>query len=96
MEVLSLGKIIMHFIGFILLFLGLISAGLFWRFKRDPFLAREADRCLNRFCEVDPNNHSDNHLRKQRMHRTGLSVISENGKLRFIKTEKLCDLGILE
>ena len=96
MEVLSLGKITMHFVASILLFLGLLSAGLFWRFKRDPFLAREADRCLNRFCEMDPNNHLDNHLRRQKMHRRSLSVICKNGVFRFVKTEKLHDLGILK
>ena len=96
MEELSLGKVLLDFIASILLFLGLLFAGLFWRFKRDPFLAREANRCLNHFCEVDPNNHSDNHLRRQKMYRRGLSVIWENGKCRFIKTEKLHDLGILK
>ena len=96
MEELSLGKVLLDFIASILLFLGLLSAGLFWRFKRDPFLARESDRCLNHFCEVDPDNHLDNHLRKQRMHRTGLSVIWKDGKFKFIKTAQLCDLGILK
>ena len=96
MEELSLGKVLLDFIASILLFLGLLSAGLFWRFKRDPFLAREADRCLNRFCEMDPNNHLDNHLRRQKMHRRSLSVICKNGVFRFVKTEKLHDLGILK
>ncbi len=96
MEELSLSKMLLDFIAYILLFLGLLSSGLFWRFKRDSFMARESDRCLNRFCEVDFTNHEDNYLRRQRMHRRGLSVICENGIFRFVKTEKLCDLGILE
>lgn len=96
MEELSLSKVLLDFIASILLFLGLISTGLFWRFKRDPFLAREADRCLNRSCEVDYTNHEDNHLRRQKMRCRGLSLIFKNGVFRFVKTEKLCDLGILE
>lgn len=93
---LFLGKVLSGLIASILLFLGLLSASLFWSFKKDPFLAREADRCLNHFCEVDSTNHEDNHLRSQKMHRRGLSLICVNGIFRFVKTEKLCDIGILE
>ena len=75
----------------VLLFLGLLTSGLFWRFKKDPFLSKEADRCLNHFCEADENWSS-----KGRVYVTGLAVIEENGKKRFVKQKKLFDLGILE
>lgn len=75
----------------VLLFLGLLTSGLFWRFKKDPFLAKEADRCLNHFCEADENWNS-----KGRIYVTGLAVIEEDGKKRFVKQKKLFDLGILE
>lgn len=75
----------------VLLFIGLVSGGLFWRFKKDPFLSKEADRCLNHFCEADENWSS-----KGRIYVTGLAVIEENGKKRFVKQKKLFDLGILE
>ena len=75
----------------VLLFLGIYSTRLLWRFKRDPFLAEEADRCLNHFCEVDKDWNSNG-----RVYVTGLAVIEENGKKRFVKQKKLFDLGILE
>lgn len=81
----------MEIIGLLILFVGFISAGLFWRFKRDDFLARESDRCLNRFCEVDSNWSSEG-----RIYAKGLAVIEEDGKKRFVKQAKLCDIGILK
>lgn len=81
----------MEIISLLVLFAGLISAGLFWRFKRDPFLASESDRCLNRFCEVDSNWSSQG-----RVYTKGLAVIEKNGKKRFVKQAKLCDIGILK
>ena len=75
----------------VLLFLGFLTSGLFWRFKKDPFLADEADRCLNHFCEADQNWNSNG-----RVYVTGLAVIEENGKKRFVKQKKLFDLGILQ
>lgn len=81
----------MEIIGLLILFVGFISAGLFWRFKRDDFLARESDRCLNKFCEADEDWDS-----RGRMYTRGLAVIEENGKKRFVKQAKLVDIGILE
>lgn len=81
----------MEIIGLLILFVGFISAGLFWRFKRDDFLARESDRCLNRFCEVDNNWNSEG-----RVYTKGLAVIEKDGKKRFVKQAKLCDIGILK
>lgn len=81
----------MEFISLLLLFVGLIITGLFWRFKRDDFLASEADRCLNRHCEVDSNWSSQG-----RVYTKGLTVIEKDGKKRFVKQAKLCDIGILK
>lgn len=80
----------MEIIGLLILFIGFISAGLFCRFTRDDFLARESDRCLNKFCEVDSDWNSEG-----RMYAKGLAVIEENGKKRFVKQAKLCYIGIL-
>lgn len=81
----------MELIGLLLLFVGLISAGLFWRFKRDDFLASESDRCLNKFCEVDSDWNS-----RGRVYTKGLAVIEKDGKKQFVKQAKLCDIGILK
>ena len=75
----------------LILFIGFIGAGLFWRFKRDDFLARESDRCLNKFCETD-----DDWDSRGRMYTKGLAVIEENGGKRFVKQAKLVDIGILD
>ena len=75
----------------LLLFLGMLTAGMFWSFKKDIFLASESDRCLNHFCEVD-----DSWDSRGRMHTRGLALIEENGKKRFVKQAKLCDIGIME
>ena len=81
----------MLMLAFILLFLGLLSFNFFWRFKRDPFLASEANRCLNHSCEVN-----DNWTSRGRMYTRGLAVVEVDGKKKFIKQAKLVDIGILE
>ena len=81
----------MEIIALLMLFAGFISAGFFWRLKKDDLLARESNRCLNDYCEVDSNWNS-----RGRVFTKGLAVIEENGKKRFVKQAKLCDIGILE
>lgn len=73
----------MEIIGLLILFVGFISAGIFWRFKRDDFLARESDRCLNRFCEVDSNWNSEG-----RVYAKGLAVIEEGGEKKICKASQ--------
>lgn len=81
----------MKFLALCLLFIGLILSGLFWKFKKNKFLAEEADRCLNRYCEID-----ENWTSRGRVYVRGLAVIEENGGKRFVKQAKLFDIGILE
>lgn len=85
MEIIALMLLPILFIGFF------ISASFLWKFKKDDFLASEADRCLNKFCEIDENWNS-----RGRVYTKGLALIEENGKRRFIKQAKLCDIGILK
>lgn len=80
----------MEIIGLLMLFIGLISVSLFWRIKKDAFLASESDRCLNSFCEIDSNWDS-----RGRVYTKGLAVIEKDGKKQFVKQAKLCDIGIL-
>jgi len=81
----------MEIIALLILFAGLISASLFWRSKKDDFLADESKRCLYNFCEVDANWNS-----RGRVFTKGLAVVEKNGKKQFVKQAKLCDIGILE
>lgn len=78
-------------IALLMLFLGLLSSDLLWKFKKDPFLASEANRCLNNFCEVD-----DSWSSRGRMYTRGLAVIEVNGVKKFVRQAKLVDIGILE
>lgn len=77
--------------GLLMLLAGLITSGLFWSFKKDEFLEKESDRCLNKFCEVDNNWNS-----KGRVCTKGLALIEKNGKKQFVRQAKLCDIGILD
>ena len=81
----------MEAIALLFLLLGLLTSGLFWRFKKDDFLAQESDRCLNRSCEAEPG-----WTPRGRMYTRGLALIEENGVKRFVKQAKLCDLSLLE
>lgn len=81
----------MEIIALLMLFAGFISAEFFWRLKKDDFLARESNRCLNGYCEVDSNWNS-----RGRVFAKGLAVIEKDGKKQFVKQAKLCDIGILE
>ena len=88
----------MEFIALFFLWLGLLSAGFLWKnlFRKrdstDEFLASEADRCLHHFCEIPLDGWSS----RGRLYSSGLAVIKDqDGKFRFVKQKKLCDLGIL-
>jgi len=88
----------MEFIVLLLFWVGLQLACLLWknpfrvRYETDEFLASEADRCLNRFCEIPDEGWSS----RGRLYFTGLAVIKDQyGNFRFVKQKKLCDLGIL-
>ena len=81
----------MEIIAIFFIFVGFLGVSFLWRFKKDKFLEKEAKRCLNDFCEVDENWNS-----KGRVYSKGLAVIEENGKKRFIKQAKVCDIGILD
>lgn len=81
----------MEILAIALLFAGILGVTLVWSFKKHVFFEKEAKRCLNDFCEVDENWNSNG-----RVHSTGLAVIEKNGKKRFIKQSKVCDIGILD
>lgn len=81
----------MEFIALLILYIGLLLDGFVWKFRKDDFLASEANRCLNHYCEA-PKEWSS----RGRLFSSGLAVIEENGKKRFVKQKKLCDLGILK
>lgn len=73
---------------FALVYLAFFSASLFWRFKKDKFLAADADRCLNRSCEVEENTIQE-FERRGYLYTKGLTVIEEDGKKRFVKQAKI-------
>ncbi|KXJ99154.1 MAG: hypothetical protein UZ19_OD1000452 [Parcubacteria bacterium OLB19] len=76
-----------HFVGFILFLLSLISAKMFWSFKKDPLLSREALRCL-RGGIVDPNDTEINARRSLMPCIRGLTVTTDEvGRLKLTKTE---------
>ena len=78
----------MHFVGFILFLLGLIFAKMFWGCKKDPFLSKEALRCL-RGGIVDPNDTEINARRSLVPCVRGLTVVTnKNGEPGFAKTER--------
>lgn len=74
----------MEIIAILILYVGFISAGIFWKFKKDDFLMKESYRCLNKFCEIDSDWNS-----RGRIYTRGLTVIEENGEKRFVKQAKL-------
>lgn len=81
----------MKIIALCLLFIGLVLFGLFYRFRKNKFLTQEADRCLNKYCEIDKNWSS-----RGRVYARSLTVIEEGGEKRFVKQAKLFDIGILK
>mgnify|MGYP000190004163 CR=1 FL=1 len=81
----------MEIIAILLVFIGFIAMSFFWGSKKDRFLENEANRCLNNFCEVDSTWNS-----KSRLYTKGLAVVEQDGKKRFVKQAKLCDIGILK
>lgn len=80
----------MEILAIAFLFIGLLGASFLWNFKKDKFFEKEAKRCLNNFCEIDENWNSNG-----KVYTKGLAVIEENGKKRFVKQAKICDIGIL-
>ena len=50
----------------------------------------ESERCLRNQCEVDSNWNPHG-----RIYTNGFMIEEKNGKTRFVKQAKLCDLGIL-
>lgn len=75
-------------LGLVCLYIGLMLGSLFWCFKKNDFLAKDADRCLNRFCEVEEDTIREYQLQGY-LYTKGLAVIEENGKKRFIKQSKI-------
>ena len=74
-------------IAFIVLYLALLTADLLWSSKKDKFLEEEADRCLNRHCEIDENWSSRGY---PTVLSAGIALIQDkDDKKRFIKTKKL-------
>lgn len=73
------------------LFVGVLGLSFLWSFKEDRLLEKESKRCLNDFCEADENWNSNGKL-----YTRGLAVIEENGKKRFVKQAKVCDIGLLD
>ena len=81
----------MEIIAIVLIFVGFLGVSFFWSGKKDRFLEDEANRCLNNFCEVD-----DTWSSKGCVYTKGLAVVEQDGKKRFVKQAKLCDIGILQ
>lgn len=84
----------MEYLSFVLLFLGVLSAGFLWNFgKKDEFLEQESNRCLNDFCKVD-NNWSSEGL----LFNNGVTFLKnkKNGEVNIIKQAKICDIGLLK
>ncbi len=84
------------FIGALLILIGLFGLSLLWRFKKHSFFEEEANRYLNKFCEVDENWSS-----RGRVYTKGLAILKEKGKdgetkIKFVKQAKLCDIGLLD
>lgn len=80
----------MEIIAILFIFVGFLAMSFLWTAKKDLFLEDEADRCLNNFCEVDESWDSQG-----RVYTKGLAVVEKDGKKRFVKQAKLCDIGIL-
>lgn len=78
----------MLFISLLFLYISLIGTSLLWSRNYDNYLAEEADRCLNRQCEISDTHNSEEFRRRAYFHSiNGLSVVvGADGKKRFIKT----------
>lgn len=81
----------MLFISLLFLFISLIITTLFWGHNYDKYLADEANRCLNKQCEISSTHNSEEFRRRGYFHSiNGLSVVTgADGKKKFIKTCKI-------
>ena len=75
----------------ILIFIALLSASFVWSLKKSKFMEQESKRCLNGLCEID-----DNWSSQGKVYTKGFAIVEENGKQRFVKQAKLCDMGLLD
>ena len=83
-----------EYLSFGLLFLGFLSANFLWNFgKRDTFLEKEANRCLNNFCKVEDSWDSEG---KVFTNGVIFTKNKETGQVEIIKQAKLCDVGLLK
>lgn len=78
-------------IAIIVLFIGLVTYSLVNSFDRSKDRYNEYRRIGNRFAEVD-----DGWNSKGRLYSSGLTVLRDGNRCRFIKQSKLVDLGILD
>ncbi len=76
------------------LFLSLLIFPLVWAIKRNPFIEKEVERYADKICE-EPND--DSWSSEGRLYTRGLTLVEDkNGKKKFIKQVKLCDIGLFK
>lgn len=62
-----------------------------WDFKKNEREEKEANRCINEYCEIN-----ENFIDDGKIYKAGLAVIVENNIPRFVRQKKLTGISLLD